>query len=218
MHFWTDPHIYPDLLYLWLFVRGLPEENWEGVYCTVSRKSAHLQFPFAYPMRIKPLIRPVFLLCLSAPFPHSSSQGRLLIVYTRPSNLRPVYMSLPEVENRFVSAERRDPEHLGNVDVSSLSSLLDWFKLISSTMYRATLSMAMTIPTSILLRRYSKLSLHISKSGLLSQTQMIPRWLHQRFVLGSSVSFGLSLFLVSISSFTSDILTSLFPWPVFNSC
>jgi hypothetical protein len=73
---------------------------------------------------IKPLIRPVFLPCLLALLLRSPSQGRLLTVYTRPSDLWPVYMSLPEDENRPVDAERRDPEHLGRIDVFPFSPRL----------------------------------------------------------------------------------------------
>jgi hypothetical protein len=168
---------------------------------------------------IKPLIRPVSLPCLLALLLRSPSQGRLLIVYTRPSDLWLVYMSLPEDDNRPVEAERRDPEHLGRTNVSLFSSflsLLDWLELINLAMCRVSLSMISTIQTSIPRRRYLKMNLRIQKSGPLSPTQMIQRWHHLLYVHGSSVSLGLSLFLVSINSFTSDILPLRFPRFIFS--
>jgi hypothetical protein len=170
-------------------------------------------------VRIKPLIRPAFLSCLSAHFLRSSSQGRLLIAHIRPSDHRPVYMSLPEDENKTIDTERLDLEHVGKVDVSwfsSLLSLMHRFEIINSAMYRASLSVTTMIQTSIPRRRYSSMNLHIQRSGLQSPTQTIPRWLHRPFELGSSVSFSLSLFPVSISSFTSDPLPLRFYRLVFD--
>jgi hypothetical protein len=75
-------------------------------------------------------------------------------------------MSLPEDVNRPVEAERHDPEHLGRIDVSSLS-LLDWLEFINLAMCRVSLLMtSMTTPTLIPRHRYSKMNLRIQKSGL----------------------------------------------------
>jgi hypothetical protein len=130
-------------------------------------------------------------------------------------------MSLAEEEKGSVDAGRRDPENPRSLkaDVSSLStslSLIDWLELINSVMYRVSLSMASTIPTLISLPCSLKMNLRIPRSGPLSLIQMIPRCIHLLFELGSSVSFGLSLSLVSISSFILDILPFGFPRLVFN--
>jgi hypothetical protein len=86
------PGLFPGAIQLSTWSREAPSGfSWvsasRDVQCT--RTNPHI-YRYLWRLHIRPLIRPVFLTCLLAPFLRSSCRARLLIVFTRPSDLPPV--------------------------------------------------------------------------------------------------------------------------------